>query len=190
MSSVGLWCTAFKFENSCLVLFSAELLCCRQKRWRAVRCAWDLGLPPIFDDNRSCTELPRIFDFKMMKGTSGMVGAVSGVQPNRTLEGTCMQSGRFWTCMSYMRQLLTRYIWPWIWVSIHFFEAGPKLKGIHDDNQVPSCFLVKVRKITTVMLFIFIHYIIAPMVSSADHSCSEALSFLKSNCTQKSKTES
>jgi hypothetical protein len=69
-------------------------------------------------------------------------------------------------------------------------EAGPTLKGIHDVNHVPSCFLVKVGKVMTVMLFILIHYIIAAMVLSADHSCSEALSFLKSNCTQKSKTES
>ncbi len=66
----------------------------RQDGW-AVWCAWVLGLPPIFDDNRSCTELLRIFDFKMMKGTSAMVGAVSGVQPNGKLEGTCLQSGRF-----------------------------------------------------------------------------------------------
>jgi len=61
-------------------------------------------------------------------------------------------------------------------VSIDFLEAGPTLKGIHDVNHVPSCFLVKVRKITTVTLFISIRYIIAAMVLSADHSCSEALS--------------
>lgn len=40
---------------------------------------------------------------------------------------------------------------PWIWSRIHFLEAGPTLKGIHDINHVPSCFLVKVGKVMTVM---------------------------------------
>ncbi|CAK9236360.1 unnamed protein product [Sphagnum tenellum] len=85
----------------------------QQKRWRAVRCAWILGLPPIFDDNRSCTELPRIFDFKMMKGTSGMVGAVSGVQPNRKLEETRMQSEKILDMYELHEAIaMPRYIWP------------------------------------------------------------------------------
>lgn len=63
--------------------------------------AWASGLPPLFDDHKARSALEKVFQFNVMKMDGGRMGAVNGMNPDGSIDGSCMQSREIWTGTTY-----------------------------------------------------------------------------------------
>lgn len=63
--------------------------------------AWASGLPPLFDDYKARSALDKVFQFNVMKMNAGKMGAVNGMNPDGSIDESCMQSREIWTGTTY-----------------------------------------------------------------------------------------
>ncbi|XP_042394104.1 non-lysosomal glucosylceramidase-like [Zingiber officinale] len=59
------------------------------------------GLPLLFDESKIRSTLQKIFEYNVMKVKGGRMGAVNGMNPNGTVDESCMQSREIWTGVTY-----------------------------------------------------------------------------------------
>lgn len=59
------------------------------------------GLPALFDDFKARSALQKVFLFNVMSMNGGKMGAVNGMNPDGSIDESCMQSREIWTGTTY-----------------------------------------------------------------------------------------
>jgi len=87
----------FNYDNSGSSVSSSIQADQLAGQWYARAC----GLLPIVDDAKALIALEKVFDLNVLKVGGGKVGAVNGMRPNGTVDGSAMQSKEIWTGVTY-----------------------------------------------------------------------------------------
>lgn len=59
------------------------------------------GLPALFDDFKARRALQTVFEYNVMMMNGGKMGAVNGMNPDGSIDESCMQSREIWTGTTY-----------------------------------------------------------------------------------------
>ncbi|KAJ3681427.1 hypothetical protein LUZ60_015916 [Juncus effusus] len=66
-------------------------------QWYARAC----GLEPIVEENQICGAFETIYNFNVMKVNDGKLGAINGIKPDGTADGTTMQAREVWPGVTF-----------------------------------------------------------------------------------------